>query len=46
MVQEPHANWIEENDQIQEKDTRLNGEILKGNALYFFITAQYNELEY
>lgn len=35
VVQEPHANWIEENDQIQEKDTRLNGEILKGNALYF-----------
>ena len=50
VVQEPHANWIEENDQIQEKDTRLNGEILKGNALYFSLqrnTTNWNtEIEY
>jgi hypothetical protein len=35
IVLEPQADWIEENDQIQDKNTRLDGEKLTGDALYF-----------
>ena len=35
IVLEPEADWIEENDQIGDKSTQLDGENLNGDALYF-----------
>ena len=35
IVLEPNADWIEEQDQIRETTTQLDGENLQGNALTF-----------
>lgn len=35
IILEPQADWIEENDQIRNASTQLDGEKLQGNALTF-----------
>lgn len=50
ILLEPQADWIEENDQILDKNTQLDGETLNGDALYFSLqrnTKHWNtEIEY
>lgn len=50
ILLEPQADWIEENDQILDKNTQLDGETLNGDALYFTLhrnTKHWNtEIEY
>jgi hypothetical protein len=50
IVLEPNTDWIEENDQIRDKNTQLDGETLNGDALFFFLernTKHWNtEIEY
>ena len=50
ILLEPQADWIEENDQILDKNIQLDGETLNGDALYFSLqrnTKHWNtEIEY
>ncbi|MDG1052979.1 MAG: sugar-binding protein [Flavobacteriaceae bacterium] len=50
ITQEPIANWIDENEQIKDKNTLLDGEESQGDAFYFSIqrnTKNWNsEIEY
>jgi hypothetical protein len=50
IVLEPNTDWIEENDQIRDKNTQLDGETLNGDALFFSLernTKHWNtEIEY
>jgi hypothetical protein len=50
ITQEPTANWIDENEQIKDKNTLLDGEESQGDAFYFSIqrnTKNWNsEIEY
>jgi hypothetical protein len=50
ITQEPIENWIDENEQIKDKNTLLDGEESQGDAFYFSIqrnTKNWNsEIEY